>query len=157
MIILPVDGVNSNNTTSTENTRTTSNKSLNTGLDVNDFLQLLASQLSNQDMMNPMKDTEFMSQLAQFTQLEAINNLVDTSMTSYAASLIGKEITAASITSRGELNTKTGVVTGVSLFEGEPIVYIDNEHSFKLPEIMAVGKLPTAKETDPEDGNGSKD
>jgi flagellar basal-body rod modification protein FlgD len=79
----------------------------------NDFLQLLVKQLQFQDPLNPMDNTQFISQLAQFTSLEnsnnmesAINNLNDSfqntvkaqqysaqSMNNTAAvSLIGKEV-----------------------------------------------------------------
>ena len=39
------------------------------------FLKLLASQISSQNPLEPMKDTEFVAQMAQFSQLEQITNL----------------------------------------------------------------------------------
>jgi flagellar basal-body rod modification protein FlgD len=36
------------------------------------FLQLLVAQLQNQDPMNPADSTQFVSQLAQFSQLEQL-------------------------------------------------------------------------------------
>ena len=37
---------------------------------MDDFLQLLHSQISNQDPLEPMKDTEFISQMANIASLE---------------------------------------------------------------------------------------
>ena len=34
------------------------------------FLKLLASQMTSQNPLEPMKDTEFIGQMAQFSQLE---------------------------------------------------------------------------------------
>lgn len=76
-----------------------------TELDRDAFLQLLVTQMKNQDPLNPMEDKEFVAQLAQFSSLEqlfAVNenlqansSLAQTTNNSLVASLIGKEVTAA--------------------------------------------------------------
>src|SRR5664279_3863637 len=40
-----------------------------------DFLQLLATQMQNQDPLKPMDDTAYLAQLAQFTSLQQMNTL----------------------------------------------------------------------------------
>lgn len=68
------------------------------------FLQLLVTQLKNQDPLNPMEDQEFIAQMAQFSSLEQLVNL-NTSMEGLteatnnqqmfsATSYIGKYVTA---------------------------------------------------------------
>lgn len=48
----------------------------NTGeLDKDAFLQLLTTQLANQDPLSPMEDREFIAQLAQFSSLEQMTEL----------------------------------------------------------------------------------
>lgn len=52
------------------------------------FLQLLVAQLQNQDPLNPADSTQFVSQLAQFSQLEqvmAIRTNTDTLVTDAAS------------------------------------------------------------------------
>ena len=39
------------------------------------FLQLLVAQIKNQDPLNPADGTQFMSQLAQFSELEQMINM----------------------------------------------------------------------------------
>jgi flagellar basal-body rod modification protein FlgD len=73
-------------------------------LDRDAFLQLLISQLENQDPLSPMQDHEFVAQLATFSSLEQLETmnanlqaslLVDQSVNnSLATSLIGKEVLA---------------------------------------------------------------
>ncbi len=73
-----------------------------------EFLKLLISQLQNQDPLEPMKDQEYVAQLAQFSSLEQLQ-IMNTTLTqnaqysallsqtinnTMATSLIGKEITA---------------------------------------------------------------
>jgi flagellar basal-body rod modification protein FlgD len=73
-------------------------------LDKDDFLNLLITQLQNQDPLNPTDSVEFTAQLAQFSSLEQLGNVNDnlTEMKNFqasinnsqAVSLIGKTITA---------------------------------------------------------------
>ncbi|BEP29375.1 flagellar hook capping FlgD N-terminal domain-containing protein [Helicovermis profundi] len=51
----------------------------NQTLDKDAFLKILTTQLSTQDPLSPMKDNEFMGQMAQFSALESTNQLVDIS------------------------------------------------------------------------------
>ena len=113
-------------------------------LGMSDFIQLLVAQLQNQDMLNPMDNTQFVSQMATFSSLTAMTNLVDQSMTSYAVSLLGKEVTAATFDQEGRLEKVEGVVTGISLFDGRPKIYI-GDMAFDLQSVMTVGKLPEEK------------
>ena len=46
--------------------------SLDSGVNEQMFLQLLVAQLKNQDPMNPTDSTQFVSQLAQFSELEQV-------------------------------------------------------------------------------------
>ena len=73
-------------------------------LDKDAFLNLLITQLQNQDPLNPTDSVEFTAQLAQFSSLEQLGNVNDNLKqlqnfqasinNSQAVSLIGKEITA---------------------------------------------------------------
>ena len=55
-------------TTSTASTKTKSNNSVST----DQFLQLLVAQLKNQDPLDPVKNTDFLAQLASFSSLEQL-------------------------------------------------------------------------------------
>ncbi len=64
-----------------------------------DFLKLLVTQLQHQDPMNPMDDKDFMGQMAQFSSLEQITNLVEatqqqafSNQMSQAVGLIGHQV-----------------------------------------------------------------
>ena len=73
-------------------------------LDKNAFLELMVSQMSNQDPLEPMDNTEFLSQLAQFSSLEQMQNVAESmellalsqtaSTNSQMVNLIGKRVVA---------------------------------------------------------------
>lgn len=123
-------------------------------LGMDDFIKLLVAQLQNQDMLNPMDNTEFISQMATFSTLTAINSMAEQSTTSYAVSLLGKNVTAAAFNSQGVLERTDGIVTGVSLFEGKPKIYIGDK-VYDLQSVMTVGTLPDAVKADDTDGEES--
>jgi flagellar basal-body rod modification protein FlgD len=101
-------------TSSTSGTPSTGNAVSMLGKD--DFMKLLLAQLQNQDPMKPMDDSQTIAQMAQFSALEATQNLSSVLQTGMnqmslmnASSLIGKYIQAAN----SDGSTTTGAVTGV--------------------------------------------
>lgn len=103
-----------------------------------DFLKLLITQLSNQDPTNPMEDTQFIAQMAQFSSLEqmtnmneSFNKMANMLNSSQAANTIGKtvEIDLGDTTSRG-------VVEGASMGE-KPQLIVDGMY-YDLNKIRAV-------------------
>jgi flagellar basal-body rod modification protein FlgD len=74
------------------------------------FLQLLVAQLQNQDPLNPTDSTQFVSQLAQFSELEqamAIRSDTDTLVTdaSAAAAAASTNSSSDSTNSAGQTNS----------------------------------------------------
>ena len=86
-----------------------------------DFLKLLVTQLQHQDPMNPMDDKDFMGQMAQFSSLEQITNLVvatqaqafSTQM-SQAVGLIGHNVSWVA----ADGTNGTGTASKVSISDG---------------------------------------
>jgi flagellar basal-body rod modification protein FlgD len=125
-------------------------------------MSLLVAQLQNQDMYNTTDTSEFTNQMAQYSMIQSITDLVSISedtyamnYTSYAASLVGKEVTVAKLVDE-ELVTETGTITGVTLFEDEPMVYI-GENSYSLSEIMVVGEVEDSTDTTDTESDSSSD
>jgi flagellar basal-body rod modification protein FlgD len=91
------------------------------------FLKLLTTQLQHQDPLNPMEDSEFMGQMAQFSTLEQITNMAtaNTAMAdnltfSKSVSLIGRTVTYTD----AEEQTHTGTVDRVTTTDGKPALTV---------------------------------
>lgn len=128
----------SNTTDANGNTRTTSASS---ELNMESFLQLIVAQMQNQDPMNPTSQDTYMTQLAQLAMVQSINDMAQTSVITYAASLSGKEVTVANVKSNNEIEEVVGTVTGVGFYNNEPILYVDGK-AYSMSQLLAVGKLP---------------
>lgn len=121
------------------------NKALNSSgrmpsqqLGKDDFLKLLITQLSNQDPTSPMEDTQFISQMAQFSSLEQMTNMNESYQqmaaminSSQATSTLGKTVEV----DLGD-TTSQGVVEATS-FGANPQVMVNGMY-YDLNKIKAV-------------------
>lgn len=122
-----------NNQISANNRNTKSN-----ALNMDSFLQLMAAQIQNQDVLNPSSNEDYIAQMVQMTMIQAINDMMDMSMTSYASSMIGKNVVLAEVNG-SEITQVEGIVTGVSIYGGDPVLHV-NGKDYSLSQIMVVGK-----------------
>lgn len=97
------------------------------GLGFESLLKIVLTQLTFQDPLEPMDNFEFVSQLAQFSQIQqtqtmndSLETLVRAQSTSQAANLLGKtvDLTAGS-------GTLTGRVTAIAFANGAPTLTIE--------------------------------
>ena len=65
-----LDRLSSSSTLATQNSATSNTSSGTTQVSKDMFLQLLVAQIKNQDPLNPSDGVQFLTQLAQFQQLE---------------------------------------------------------------------------------------
>lgn len=79
------------NNTSSSSSSTSKTKGTN-ALGKDAFLQLLTTQMKYQDPLNPNTDTDYIAQLATFSQLEQLQNLSSATNNSQAYSLVGKTV-----------------------------------------------------------------
>ncbi|MDD4698851.1 MAG: flagellar hook capping FlgD N-terminal domain-containing protein [Oscillospiraceae bacterium] len=109
-------------TTQAKSTTSTNSKN---ELSMQDFFTLLAAQLSNQDMNNPVDSTQFISQMAQFSALSATQELSSTVSNLSAVSYIGKNIKATQIDSNGVATYINGIAEKVEFLSGETYITVD--------------------------------
>ena len=97
------------------------------GLDFQSLLQIILQQLTYQDPLKPMDNYQFVSQLAEFSQLQqtqtlntSITNLLAAQAAQQATGLLGRTI---DFTTTGTATT-TGTVKAVTFANGQPSLIV---------------------------------
>ncbi|MDR2856888.1 MAG: flagellar hook capping protein [Novosphingobium sp.] len=109
------------------------------GLDFQSLLQIILTQLTYQDPLKPLDNFQFVSQLAQFSQLQQtqslndqITRLLSSQSASQAAGLLGKTVDLIS-TDTGAVTT--GTVTAVSFSSGTPALTVSTSDGQTLSGV----------------------
>lgn len=100
-----------------------SNDKKSTTLGQSDFLKLIVEQMKNQDFNNTTDNNEFIAQMAQFSSLEAMQNLTNYTNLSYGTSLVGKYVTVKT----GDEDYVTGLVDCVAVDSGKCSLVINGK------------------------------
>lgn len=103
-----------------------------------EFLTLLIAQLSHQDPTNPMDNTEFVAQMAQFSSLEQMHNM--SNGFEKIASVMHNNDAISTIGKTVEIEMGTDKITGVveKVVRGEnPQVFV-NGNFYNMEHINAV-------------------
>lgn len=115
-----------------------------TDLGRDEFMRLLLTQLRNQNPLEPISNAEFIGQLAQFSTLDAVEQLRDASSQSFlsqeviqGASLIGKVVEHGT----GTTVEGRGIVGAVSVVNGQVKLQV-NEEQVPLSQVQRIFELP---------------
>lgn len=105
-----------------------------------DFLKLLATQMTSQDPLNPQADTQFIAQMAQFSALENSKSMQDElaqmradQNLMHANSLLGKTV-ALQV---DEDITAEGTVSAVQIEAGTPKLIV-NGQEYELSQVLTI-------------------
>ena len=136
---------------------TSSTSSLSSEISMENFLTLFVTQLQNQNPLDPTDNTEFMSQLAQFSTLEQeqqqteylsdMSSIGSASLQldqiSLASTFIGKTIKYSDSSDSSSSETLSGVVEGVKLEEDGTVSFIIDGESVSISNFIEVDNTTT--------------
>ena len=107
-------------------------------LDKDDFLKLLLTQLSHQDPVSPMENTEFIAQMAQFSSLEQMSNM--NQGFNRLASLFNSNEAVATLGKTVEIQVGENLVTGTvdAIRRGETPEIIVNGAAYGMDAVRSV-------------------
>jgi len=117
------------------------------GLSFESLLRIILTQLTYQDPLKPMDNFEFVSQLAQFSQLQIgqtsndrLQSLVSAQAALQGAGLLGRQVDIGA-----GAQTLSGVVRAVSFQNGEPRLTVETTDNQTLSGI-ALGSISQIRE-----------
>lgn len=122
----------------TTNTTNRTKEKNGSTLDKEAFLKLLVAQMKYQDPLEPTDNTEYVAQLATFSQLEETQNQTDVLETQIANDLVGKQV-IMKVTSAvtGDETYETGQVDYVYRQGGKVYLYVGG-NPYTLDELDSI-------------------
>lgn len=123
-------------------------RKMDSSLNFEDYLSMMVAQLKNQDMYNNTDTSQMTQQMASYSMVTAAKEIMQSHTRSYAASLIGQNVTASYTDKTGKKVTNTGTITGMSFYENTPLVYVNGE-PYNISEITVIGKTHADKAAKP--------
>ena len=129
-------------------------------LSIESYFKLLSAQLANQDMTNPMDNSEMMAQMTQMAMVQSLGTMTTNmkqemalTKTSYLAGLIGKDVSAKVPEAEQKANPnapkeKSGVIASVNLTGDEPSFRLQGDVTdYPLESLLMVRQAGAASET----------
>jgi len=101
-----------------------------------DFLKLLVTQMKYQDPLDPMSDSDFVAQTAQFSSVEQLTSLNTAISSLQSVSMIGKSIKAYA----ADGSVISGKVASVNMMSDMPSLLLDNNTLVAMKDIYEVAQ-----------------
>ena len=99
-------------------------RTINNDLGKDEFLKLLMAQLTHQDPMTPTDNSQFISQMAQFSALEASQNMQLSIVQSQAYNMIGQGVSGVYKDSAGAKTNIIGMVDSAGIEGGRAFIMV---------------------------------
>lgn len=145
------------------NAKKTTKETGNSTLGKDAFLKILITQLQHQDPTNPVEDKEFISQMAQFSTLEqmqnmtkAVENLLESQQQNQLmayTTFVGQEVKWHEITDKVDeknapiVNEGQGVIKELKFLNGKPVFVLEDGKEISAGNISSVLGKKEIKET----------
>ncbi|MCR5558310.1 MAG: hypothetical protein K6F75_12230 [Butyrivibrio sp.] len=113
-------------------------KNTTTGYDKDAFMQILVAQMKYQDPLQPTSNTEYISQYAQFSQVEQLSNMANSMSLSRASEMVGKTVLVQQkAADTGKLVEVTGTVDFVT-YSGNKAYLNINGTNYDIESVAQV-------------------
>ena len=126
----------------TQNTAGVTTTNPKSQLKVDDFINLMVTQLQNQDPTSPTSNSELLQQMSQIGQLQSqsslqtsLKDLVLQNNVGSASGMIGKNVEGTDATTGATL---AGTVKGISVAKGSVMLKLDSGATISMSNITSI-------------------
>lgn len=113
-------------------------------LNQQDFLQLLVTQMENQNPLDPQSDTQMAAEMAQFTSLQQTTVMSGALSMLQANSLVGSTVTLKIDPQTVTTGVVSGVLLGSASSDGTPQIVV-NGTAYDLSQVLTVSPTPAGQ------------
>lgn len=129
---MAVDAVTAASATDGTQASATTTAATAAGVDYDTFLKLLVAEMQNQDPLNPSESTEYVAQLATFSQVEQtiqtntkLDDMISSMVLSQSEAVIGRTVTSAD-------GLVSGEVQSVKVANDGLVAYLENGQTISI-------------------------
>ena len=131
-----VDGKVQNSNASSKSLASASEKD-KSQIDSEAFLTLLVAEMQNQDPLEPSKNTDYVAQMATFSQVQSLDDMKTSMAGMNADNLVGKYVTLNVTDSKGNVSEITGKVDYVTHENGKNFISVE-DNLYNVDDLVTV-------------------
>ncbi|MEM6314545.1 MAG: flagellar hook capping FlgD N-terminal domain-containing protein [Planctomycetota bacterium] len=111
-------------------------------LSAEDFINIMVTQLQNQDPLEPTDNTALLQQMSQIGQLQSQTELQDSLATMTLQQSIGSagQLIGKTVTGLGETKEVTGVVNSVRVEDGSVVLELDTGEKLPMENVTQINE-----------------
>lgn len=117
--------------------KVTEKQAKDTTYDTEMFLKLLVAEMEYQDPLEPTSNTEWVSQMATFSQIEEMQTMETEVQSMQAAGLVGEYVVLKNTDGNGNTNYVSGTVDFIKYEEGKAFLSV-NDNLYSIDDLERV-------------------
>ena len=114
-----------------------SSKKSNSMMNQMDFINMLVAEMKYQDPLEPSSNTDYVAQMATFSQVQALEDMKDSMSNMNATNLVGKYVSIVSEDAAGRVSEVVGKVDYVTIENGKTYVSVEDQ-KFSVDDVVSV-------------------
>ena len=114
-----------------------STKKSNSMMNQMDFINMLVAEMKYQDPLEPSTNTDYVAQMATFSQVQALEDMKESMSNMNATNLVGKYVSIVSEDAAGRVSEVVGKVDYMSIENGKSYVTVEDQ-KYEVSDVVSI-------------------